>query len=79
MADHSGESPEVVSGPSAVAPREDEEAKLAREVRERVDILTAPGYQDKSVVPLSRVDYVWLAILCGVIPLVLVIWGWYQF
>jgi hypothetical protein len=56
----------------------DSEAQLERDIRERVAIITGPDYHDPSVRPLNLADYVWLSILCGVIPIVLLIWGWFQ-
>jgi hypothetical protein len=78
MANEIPRTPEAAGDTGAEAVAEDGEAKLAREIRERVDTLTDPAYHDASVTPLSIPDYVWLSILCGVIPIALLIWGWFQ-
>jgi hypothetical protein len=65
----------VVAEPAVL---DDDEARLGEEIGDRISILEEPGYTDASLQPLNASDWTWIALLCGVAPVVLLIWGAFQ-
>lgn len=48
---------------------------LDQELLKRIKLVTDPSYEGE---PLNRMDYTLLFIVGLLIPLILMIWGWFQ-
>jgi len=66
---------EATLGRELESPGMGAEDELRAQIECRIDTLTAPDYADPAVRPLNRTDYLWIGVLCGVIPVIMLIWG----